>query len=161
MNNLYYTIGLPRSGKSTFCRNWTAEKPNRVIVCADDIRLSFGHRFNEHIEEHISSIKHLMIRTLLRSHDVIVDGTHTTWSSIRKLLEINWKAEPYWIQQFSDPNSINYIELCEKRAIASNQPDLLPVISRMAKQQHQLECEYIYKIEAERTRAKEKTWHVV
>lgn len=123
MGQLFATIGLPRSGKSTFCKEWVAAQPGRVCVCADDIRLSLGHRFNTHVEPFVKVIKETMIKTLLRKHDVIVDGTHTKKDSVVELLllDINTKFyyidEPHWI--------------CVRRAQDTGQSDLVPIIYRM------------------------------
>lgn len=146
MNKLYFLIGLPRSGKSSFSKKWVEDKINilenniytenkncycqnlnpRVIVCADDIRLALGHRWNGLVEPYVNATKLTMIRTLLQKHDVLVDGTHTTERSIRELLDINKDAIPYYI-----PTSP---EECKKRAKETNQKDLYPIIDRMYNQ---------------------------
>lgn len=133
MTKLLFCVAIPRSGKSTYCKQWAAEKPNRVIVCADNIRLSLhNQRFNSYSEEFVSAIKHVMIRTLLKTgFSVIIDGTHTTPNSIKKIFEIDPNAEPVL---FDTP-----VWLCQERAIATNQPDLLPVIDRMEAQLEKLQ----------------------
>lgn len=48
---LHFTIGLPRSGKSTFCREWVRSGVARTIIEADAIRIALtGHRFNTNAE---------------------------------------------------------------------------------------------------------------
>lgn len=149
MNKLYFLIGLPRSGKSTFAKKWVQNRINilenggytenkrisccknkfyqpdvpRVIVRSDDIRLACGHRWNGYIEPYINATKLVMIRALLNEHDVLVDGTHTTKKSIMELLNIDKNAIPFLIKE--NP------EICKKRAKESGQEDLLPVINRM------------------------------
>lgn len=137
MNNLWFTVGLPRSGKSTICKewlsydssnidnSWSANVGNhpRVVVCADDIRLSMGHRWNSYVEDFVQATKLIMIRTLLKKHDVIVDGTHTTKNSIIQLLNINPNAKPILIRT---PPSV-----CIERAKSTGQDDLESVIWRM------------------------------
>ena len=146
MCNLYFLIGAARSGKSTIAKKWANyevdicngdvlereggkakwENP-RAIVNADTIRLQFGHRFYGPIEEMVHTIKHIMIKTLLESgHDTLVDGTHSTKSSIVKLLEVDRDADYAVITTPA--------EVCKERAIATVQNDLLPVIDRMVKQ---------------------------
>jgi hypothetical protein len=147
---LFFLIGLPRSGKSSFGKKWVDRKINilennlytennlctannicvcktkvnpRVIVCADDIRLSLGHRWNGHIEDYVHAIKMTMIKTLLQKHDVLVDGTHTTEKSIRDLLNIDNNAIPYILP--TTP------QICKIRATETHQEDLCPIIDRM------------------------------
>jgi predicted kinase len=154
MNKLYFLIGLPRSGKSFFAQKflnykinilnnncYTENKPccvlnlnPRAIVCADDIRLALGHRWNSYTEEFVNAIKIVMIRTLLKKHDVLVDGTHTTERSIRELLNIDKTAIPFVIRATC--------EECKKRAKATNQEDLYPIIDRMYNQLCSLDGDY-------------------
>lgn len=152
MGQLYFLIGLPRSGKSSFAQKWVENNINivrnncytenkcscyskknktpRVIVCADDIRLACGHRWNGYIESYINATKLIMIRALLKKHDVLVDGTHTTTKSIIELLNIDKNAIPYIITTFPDE--------CKIRAKATNQEDLYPIIDRMYTQLEEL-----------------------
>lgn len=136
MGKLYFLMGLPRSGKSSWAQSWIEEKPGRVIVCADDIRLACGHRWNSHIESYISSSKELMIKTLLQKHDVLVDGTHTTENNIRKLLQIDHNAQPIFIN--------THPEVCKKRAKQTNQEDLYPIIVRMQYNFQNLYIKFLY-----------------
>lgn len=122
---LYFTVGLPRSSKSTFCNNWVKDRPMSVIVSSDDIRLAMhGKRYEPLAETMVFAIKHVMIRALLnRGFDVIVDGTHSTEISIQRLLEIDENAMAII---FDTPK-----EVCIERAIATNQSDLIPAIERI------------------------------
>lgn len=158
MGKLYFLIGLPRSGKSTFAQKWLNQEIDivdnslfitksknfmthriytpRTIVCADDIRLSLGHRWNGHIEPFVNAIKLTMIKTLLYKHDVLVDGTHTTTKSILELLNIDRDALPFVI--YTNP------QICKQRAKETNQEDLYPIIDRMYFQLLEMsQCEYI------------------
>ena len=141
-----FLVGICRSGKSTIAKKWanyevdihngevvnrehqkTKNENPRVIVCADTIRLTFGHRFHAPFEGFIAAIKDTMTRSLLLSgHDVLIDGTHTTKSSIIKLFEIDPDAD-YAVITTSP-------EVCRERAVATDQLDLLPVIDRMSEQ---------------------------
>jgi hypothetical protein len=149
MGKLYFMIGIARSGKSTIAKQWetfgidiehgeirprlfphyqmkgVTELP-RVVVCADDIRLTFGFRFNWRMENYVHAIKETMIRALLEKHDVLSDGTHSTVGSVKALLNIDINAD-YCRMETS-------VEECCKRARDTNQPDLIPVIERMDKQ---------------------------
>lgn len=158
MNKLYFTIGVPCSGKSTLVDNMVREiqisdvnlaacynpydkkttfrLPSTVsIVCADDIRKAIsGNRWNSHVEEHVQAIKHTMIKALLERGNVIVDGTHTTWKSINKLLEITTNAFPIWVFKPLTNTMDKWYEHeheCIERAISTGQKDLIPIIKRM------------------------------
>lgn len=151
MGKLAFLIGLPRSGKSTIAEKWirrqiqfnsvrrfvdnecennftdefhTQCSQPRVVVCADDIRLAFGHRWNSLAEGFVDATKHTMIRALLQNHDVLVDGTHTTLSHIKRLFEIDPEAEFLFVD--TPPG------ICKTRAEETEQYDLIPVIDRMS-----------------------------
>lgn len=119
-------VGLPRSGKSTFCKEFRKNNPNTVIVRADDIRLAMGARYNSHIEPMVSAIKGTMIKALIKEDydNIIVDGTHTTENSIKNVIyALGEGCEVVCI-----PTSP---EVCKDRALACGQNDLYHVISRM------------------------------
>lgn len=126
MPNLYFTIGLPRSGKSTYCEQW-CNQSKRVIVSSDDIRMSMtNQRYNPYTETLVFATKHIMVRALLRrGFDVIVDGTHSTEISIMRLLEIDINAQHVIID--------TPLEECVRRAKLTNQEDLIPTIQRIDK----------------------------
>lgn len=125
MSKLSFLIGLPRSGKSTYSRKWSEQKPGRVVVNSDSIRLALhGNRYCPLAETMVFAIKHVIIRAHLHNgYEVLVDGTHTTDISMKRLLEIDTNAKPILIQT---PK-----ELCIERALATNQPDLVPVINKI------------------------------
>lgn len=139
--NLYFLIGVARSGKSTFAKDWQNMGNSRVVVNADSIRLALsGDRWNYLTEPFVHAIKNTMIRTLLnQGYKVLVDGTHTTIKSISELFDIDNNARYYII---NTPK-----EECIRRAIESKQSDLIPVIERMS---NQLELLTIDKIEEAR-----------
>lgn len=119
---------MPRCGKSSFCTEWAKEKPNRVIVCSDDIRLALhGQRYEPLAETMVFAIKHIMIRAhIARGSTVIVDGTHSTEVSIQRLLEIDRGAVAI---TFDTP-----MEECIRRANATGQMDLVGPIQRINQQ---------------------------
>ena len=125
MPNLLYCIGLPRSGKSTICTKWANEKPMRAIVNSDSIRLALtGRRYEPLAETQVFATKHIMIRALLeRGFDVMVDGTHSTEISIKRILEIDINATAV-------PIFVDCAE-CVKRARDTGQEDLIPSIERI------------------------------
>lgn len=143
--SLSFFIKPPRSGGSIYANKWVQEAPGRVIVCADDLRLALtGQRWCAPIEDYVHAVKHTMIKAhLSRGFDLIIDGTHTTWSSIRKLLEIDPEAQPLWVTELFGvprdhllhPHFQSYlITVCNERAFKTDQKDLIPVIERMVNQ---------------------------
>lgn len=151
---LFFTIGLPRSGKSTFAKDWMVGRyrilennkyvklmdyqigivdvmnPHlgRAVVNADTIRLNlYGQRFCDVGEPFVHAVKDCMIRSLLNyGHDVLVDGTHTSEYSRKALYKIDPNAQYVLIDTPA--------ATCKERAIECGQEDLLPVIDRMSKQ---------------------------
>ena len=153
MGKLYFMQGFARSGKSTVAKRWVdydidfekgkliertipgapgyfprkfATELPRVVVCADDIRLTLGFRYNYRLEDYVHCVKNTMAKTLLYKHDTLIDGTHTTKGSIIALLNIDIDADYYRMD--------TSVEVCCERAIKTNQPDLVPVIERMGRQ---------------------------
>lgn len=145
--NLYFTIGLPRSGKSTECKKWlnyeseilhpktsrvgvfhsmchfTPGRP-RIVVTPDHWRLALGHRYNWFVEPVVFSHVQIAVKALLHNYDVVVDDTHTTAESVKRIYECHEDAVAIPI-----PTSP---EICKERAIKTGQPDLAKIIDRMA-----------------------------
>jgi hypothetical protein len=138
---LYFLIGLPRSGKSTIANNWLNHKISfannnemwknippiepdpRVVVCRDEIRLAMGHRWNGVVEPHVNAVANTMVRALLQHHNVLLDETHTSKSTLLQTLQIDPDAIWYFVDTKSD--------VCKQRARDSNQTDLYGPIDRM------------------------------
>lgn len=143
---LYFLVGVARSGKSSIAKRWLnyeididrnkiytrnfckqPEERTRMVVNGDQIRLTLhGQPFVAQAEPIVATIKDFITKLYLNSgYDVLVDGTHTTAHSIRKVLEIDNDADFYLVD--------TSIEECQKRAIQSNQPYLITkgVIERM------------------------------
>ncbi len=76
---LVYTIGLPRSGKSTWARKWAFDLPGRVIVNRDSVRLGLhGQGYLQERETEVKHIDMVMVKALLNDgFDVLVDETNT------------------------------------------------------------------------------------
>ena len=127
MNNqtLILTVGLPRSGKSTW-----AKRQGVPIVNPDSIRLALhGKPFIPEAEGFVWATAYLMTKALfIAGHPiVIIDATNIT----EKRRE-EWKKRfsSYLIQlKHFDANS----DMCIERARISGREDLIPVIERMAK----------------------------
>ncbi|HDZ16650.1 hypothetical protein LCGC14_0666490 [marine sediment metagenome] len=122
MKELILTIGLPRSGKTTWAR--TQGFP---IVNPDSIRLAFhGEFFIPAAEPMVWCIAKYMVKALfLAGHNkIIVDATNTT-----KERRDFWKSD-YWrcvYHYINTPTSI-----CIQRAIETNREELIPIIKELS-----------------------------
>lgn len=121
---LILTVGLPRSGKSTW-----AKRQGLPIVNRDSIRLALhGKPFLREAEDMVTVIETLMVKSLfLAGHDtIIIDATHLKWAHRNKWrelfpdLDIEYKA-------FDTPKTV-----CIKRAIKDDREDLIPIIEKMS-----------------------------
>lgn len=124
IKKLILTIGLPRSGKSTW-----AKKQNIPIVNPDSIRLALhGHPYISESENFVWSIAYLMAKALfIAGHDqIIIDATNTTD-----------KRRKIWINEFPSYKIIYKLfdtskEVCIKRAKECDRLDLIPIIEKMS-----------------------------
>ncbi len=125
MNKLIAMVGLPRSGKSTIVAALSQEL-GAPIVRRDAIRLALhGQRYEKLAEPMVKAISSTMIRALfLSGHTtVIVDETNFSAAARRSLESSEWNTVFYPVLTSPD--------ICKERAIATGQPDLLPVIDAM------------------------------
>lgn len=121
MPKLILTVGLPRSGKSTWAR-----QQGHPVVNPDSVRLAVtGRRFVKEAEPTVWMIVTYMISSLfLAGHEtVILDATNVTNARRDKFLSKDW--EPY-VKIFNTS-----VHMCMERAVATDQLDLLPVIKQM------------------------------
>ena len=90
------TRGLPYSGKSSFARQWVAEKSSeRSRVSRDDIRLTnFGSYVIEpSLEKVVTTIEHATLRALLQAgRSVVIDNQNLREDPVLEYLQI---AEEY------------------------------------------------------------------
>lgn len=124
MNTLCLTVGLPRSGKSTWAR--TQGCP---IVNPDSIRLALhGQTHWPSMEPYVWAIARTMVRSLfLAGHTrVILDATNIT-----ERRRNEWKSSD-WTLEFKNFHTPKYE--CIQRAKDSNTEYLIPVIERMHKE---------------------------
>jgi predicted kinase len=125
-SKLIATVGLPRSGKTT----WAVEASCRLgaaIVCPDAIRLALhGLPFIPEAEPFVWAVAKTMVRALfLAGHSVvIVDATNVS----RKRRD-EWKSSK-WDTRFHVLETS--MQTCLQRAADTGRPDLIPVIERMA-----------------------------
>ena len=120
---LLLTVGLPRSGKSTWAR-----MTDYPIVNPDSIRLSLhGQAFFGPAEPMVWAIAHVMVEALFKAghRTVVLDAANVT-----KRRRAEWRSKEW---------NCDYVcfktdkETCIERARASEHLDLIPIIERMAK----------------------------
>lgn len=121
---LICTVGLPRSGKSTW-----AKSQAYPIVNPDSVRLAIhGQRFVAEAEPFVWATVKAMVRALfLAGHDrVILDATNTT----RKRRD-EWRSKEWatFFRHFDTPEGV-----CYDRAEAAGDIGICPIIARMAEQ---------------------------
>lgn len=124
MKTLILTVGLPRSGKSTWAKN---EKV--PIVNPDAIRLALhGQAFIGEAEPMVWTIAKYMVKALfLAGHvKVILDATNVTKARRDEWLSRDWGCK-YKVFEVSE-------EECLRRAEATDQKYLCDIIMRMALQ---------------------------
>ena len=122
---LICTVGLPRSGKSTW-----AKSKGFPIVSPDAIRLAMtGEAFNKHTEHMVWAVAQYMVRALFHAgHSaVIIDATNTTRG--RRQMWYGGYGCSDWDTKFKLFDTS--IDVCNQRAIDTNQSYLLPVIEKM------------------------------
>ena len=94
---LIVMVGLPRSGKSTWVDTWTRnwrEHKTYQIICADDIRLGLGTQFDRRLENFVWGVHDSMVlASLERGLNVIIDGCNTTTVSIKKYQDMAGKYD--------------------------------------------------------------------
>lgn len=118
---LICTVGLPRSGKSTWAR-----KQAYPVVNPDSIRLAIhGQRFVATAEPFVWATAKVMVRSLfLAGHQtVILDATNVT-----KKRRMEW-FDAEWATLFKTINTPK--EECVTRARAEGDEEIVPVIERM------------------------------
>ena len=119
---LILTVGLPRSGKSTW-----AMTTGYPVVNRDAIRLALhGQAFIGQAEDMVTAIEGYMVRSLFEAGHptVIVDATH-----LKEKYRERWSYGPWdvRIKSFDVPASE-----CIERAKNDGREDLIPVIERMS-----------------------------
>lgn len=117
---LVLTVGLPRSGKSTWAR-----AQGCPVVCPDEIRLALhGQRFAPQAEPFVWAIARVMVTALFASGAtrVVLDATGVTRARRDEWRSSSWRTKLKVFPLDAD--------VCRARAVATH-PDLLPVIDRM------------------------------
>lgn len=117
-------MGLPRSGKTTWARS-TAHP----IVNPDSIRLAMhGQRFIAQAEPWVWAMAFAMTEALLRAgHSaVVVDATNGTAARRQQWID-RFKGCSFQFHPIDTPK-----EECIRRALATGDTEIVPVIERMA-----------------------------
>jgi predicted kinase len=157
--NLYFTVGLPQSGKSTYCDTWSRHpdvnidytplfelgalktfqdlhdpivpRP-RVVIAGDDFRKAlYGRSYQIEAEATVFAMMDVAARALLnRGFDVIMDETCTTEQTLLRYLRLDRAATAVFINTTKD--------VCIERAKASGKEYLVGPIERMAGQLDEL-----------------------
>ena len=122
MSKLFVTVGLPRSGKTTLCRELLEQ--GFAIVNPDSFRLAIhGQRFVTSAEPFVWAAVYAAVDALLLAGcKVVVDGTHVTE-----------KRRQPWRERGAEfilvPTSK---EECIRRARLTNDEYIIPIIEKMA-----------------------------
>ncbi len=133
MNTLIVTVGLPRSGKSTWAKEVT-KQIHSPIVNPDAVRLAItGQRFVKSAEPIVWTTVQYMVRALFEAghNTVILDATNTT--KVRR---------KFWLDEcrngfYGDDTKVSFVvfetpvDVCKQRAIHGGQEDLVPIIDSM------------------------------
>lgn len=128
-NILVLTVGLPRSGKSTWARS-----KGYPIVCPDAIRLALhGAAFVTDAEPMVWTIARYMVKSLfLAGHNIVIlDAVNSTRARRDEWKSVRWKRR-YMVMKTTK-------EECLRRAQES--PQLIPIIERMAEQYEDIDLE--------------------
>ncbi len=121
---LVMTVGLPRSGKSTW-----AVQTGLPAVNPDSVRLAMhGQAFFAPAEPLVWAHVRLMVRSLfIAGHRIVIlDATNVSERRRQEWLSKEWECQ---YQCFQTP-----VEECIRRAHSSGKPELVPVIYRMSKE---------------------------
>lgn len=121
---LIATVGLPRSGKTTWAR-----RQAYPVVCPDAIRLALhGQRYVDLAEPFVWATAKVMVRALFGAGHrvVILDATNTL-----RARRNEWKSKEWglFFKEVPTPAAV-----CHERALAENDEYIRPVIDRMAGQ---------------------------
>ena len=128
---LICTMGLPRSGKSTWSKKM-AQKYGIPIVCPDSIRISlYARDFIVEAEPMVWTLARYMTKSLFHAGHPIVILDATNLNNMRN----DWYSKN-WDTCFKHFKTKK--EICISRAIAGKKDHLIPVIERMDKSTEEL-----------------------
>lgn len=93
--HLVFTVGLPRSGKTTL-RNYLKDAGVKmVVVSADELReLVYGQRFYGLGENFVWGVREIMLHTLMDQGQIIfIDETFTTCYKRQKIVDLAFEKD--------------------------------------------------------------------
>lgn len=137
MKRLICTVGLPRCGKSTWAKR-IAQEYGFTIVNPDAIQLElYGQRYWAPGEKLVWASADLIVRTLFTSgvETIVMDATNITRGQRDQWQSDNWTTLFYHVD--------TSIDVCQSRAIETNQEDLVEVIADMADRFEPLESDEV------------------
>lgn len=128
MGTIYFTVGLPRSGKTTF-RSEFIKHNEVVIISADELRyLIYGQRFFANGENFVWGVNNIMLEGLLsQGKNVFVDECGITKDRRKNIIRLGKKYKYKIICFYFDIPK----EVCIERANKENDDVILSVIERM------------------------------
>lgn len=118
-------MGLPRSGKSTIV-SYMMHYLGAPVVRRDAIRLAlYGERYRKEGEPMVKAMSLYMIKALfLSGHNIVIcDETNYSRAARDSVKSPEWDTVFYEVYTNA--------EECKRRAIATGQEDLVPVIDEM------------------------------
>jgi predicted kinase len=118
---LLLPVGLPRSGKSTFCRE--LQRYGWVVVSPDAIRLAlYGKPFIAEADAMVWTLAKYMVKALfVAGHEsVILDACNLTEHRRMEWVSDEWTTMLHLVPTHADE--------CARRAVSEGRLDLLPVI---------------------------------
>lgn len=129
MKTLILTIGLPRSGKSTW-----AKSTKLPIVNRDSIRLALhGQPYIQDAEEMVTAMETYMVKSLFYAGNdtIIIDATHLKKKYIEKWADFmyNFFKDWQWQIKYKIFRTPKYI--CIERAYKNSKDYLVPIIEKM------------------------------
>ncbi|ADE34897.1 3' phosphatase and 5' polynucleotide kinase [Klebsiella phage KMI9] len=129
--NLFMTIGVPGSGKTTWAHEKARELGNTVTISRDDLRSSLynagkgagGYKYTKAKEEMIAEMQdHVVISTLKDGKNVIIHNTHLKESDKNHWREIALEHKADFHIEYFDVSIVELLRRNHKRG-----RDALPV----------------------------------
>lgn len=122
---VFFTKGLPASGKSTWAKAWAQEKPNRVRISMNDLRRMLVGSGCESLV--IAASLNLLENSLRLGLDVVVDNTNLNQQYVRQLTDVceRYNARIVWKTFYTS------VEECIRRDSQRENPVGAEIITTM------------------------------